>query len=102
MNIFVGMKILWIFSGGHHKTGLTLGVISMHLGSFLKVNLQNGDNFWAVKIPDIFWRQTVDVGSKPTYDEKNESSPLLPHTPLGDIPPSWTVSPSVMAPYLSI
>ena len=29
MNIFWGMKILWIFLGGHHKIGLYLGVISM-------------------------------------------------------------------------
>ena len=29
-NIFLGMKILWIFFGGHHKIGLYLGVISMH------------------------------------------------------------------------
>ena len=29
-----GMKILWIFFGGHHKIGLYLGVISMHLKIF--------------------------------------------------------------------
>ena len=34
MNIFWGMKILWIFFGGHHKTGLYLGVISMHFMVF--------------------------------------------------------------------
>ena len=34
MNILGGMKILWIFLGGHHKTGLVLGVISMHLRVF--------------------------------------------------------------------
>ena len=28
--IFLGMKILWIFFGGHHKIGLYLGVSSMH------------------------------------------------------------------------
>ena len=27
---FVGMKILWIFFGGHHKFGLYLVVIFMH------------------------------------------------------------------------
>ena len=32
MNIFMGMTILWIFFGGHHKIGLVLGVISMILG----------------------------------------------------------------------
>ena len=34
MNIFGAMKILWIFSWGHHKTGLVLGVISMHFRVF--------------------------------------------------------------------
>ena len=34
MNIFLGMTILWIFLGGHHKIGLYLGVISMHLSVF--------------------------------------------------------------------
>ena len=43
------MKILWIFffwgGGGHHKTGLYLEVISINLGSFFKVNVQNEDYF---------------------------------------------------------
>ena len=30
MNIFWGLKILWIFFRGHHKISLNLGVISMH------------------------------------------------------------------------
>ena len=30
---------------GNHKTGLVLGVISMHFISFLEVNVQNGDIF---------------------------------------------------------
>ena len=34
MNIFGTMKILWMFSWGHHKTGLVLGVISMHFMFF--------------------------------------------------------------------
>ena len=34
MNIFWGMKILWIFFGGRHKIGLYLGVISMHFRVF--------------------------------------------------------------------
>ena len=46
MNIFGGMKILWILLGGNHKTGLVLGVISMHLGPLFEVNVQNGDTFW--------------------------------------------------------
>ena len=31
---FWGMKILWIFLGGHHKIGLYFGVISMHFRVF--------------------------------------------------------------------
>ena len=34
MNIFWGMKILWIFFGDRHKIGLYLGVISMHFRVF--------------------------------------------------------------------
>ena len=34
INIFWGMKILWIFFGGHHKIGLYLCVISMHFRVF--------------------------------------------------------------------
>ena len=30
INIFWGMKILWIFLGVHHKIGQYLGVFSMH------------------------------------------------------------------------
>ena len=44
-DILLGMKIMWIFFGGHHKIGLYLGVISMHFRVFLKVNLQNGGYF---------------------------------------------------------
>ena len=43
------MKILWIIFWGHNKTGLFFGVIFMHLGSFLKVNVQNGDIFGVAK-----------------------------------------------------
>ena len=42
MNIFLGMKILWIIFWGHHKIGLYLGAISTNLGSFLKIKVQNG------------------------------------------------------------
>ena len=34
MDIFLDMKILWIFFEGHHKIELYLGVISMHFGVF--------------------------------------------------------------------
>ena len=31
---FLGVKILWIFLGGHNKIGLYLGIISMHFYAF--------------------------------------------------------------------
>ena len=34
MNIFGGMKILWILFGGHDKIGLVLGVSSMYFRAF--------------------------------------------------------------------
>ena len=52
MKIKLGIKIVWAFfflggggGGGNHKTGVFLGVISMHIGTFLKVKGQNGDIF---------------------------------------------------------
>ena len=41
-----GMEILWIFFGGHHKIGLYFGVILCIFGSFLKVEVKNGGDFW--------------------------------------------------------
>ena len=50
------MKILWIFFEGHHKIGLYLGVISMHIMVFLKVKVQNGGGGggW-LKFQIFFW-----------------------------------------------
>ena len=78
------MKILWIFFGGLRKIGLYLGVIPMHFGVFLKVNVQNGGYFLGLlkfhiffgvlEIPDIFgvngkcWAQAYVC-------RKNESIP---------------------------
>ena len=45
MNIFGGMKVLWIFFGGHHLIGLYLGSFLRILGSFLKVKVHNGGYF---------------------------------------------------------
>ena len=45
INIFLGMKIVWIFFGGHHEIGLYLGSFLCIFGSFLKVNVQNGGYF---------------------------------------------------------
>ena len=73
------LKILWIFLGGHHKIGLYLGVISIHLGFFLRARYRMRDIlavaiisniFWVLEIPDIFWGRTVDAGPEPTYTEK--------------------------------
>ena len=50
---FLGMKILWIFVGGHRKIKLYLGVISMHFGVF-KVKVQNVGIFGVAKISNIF------------------------------------------------
>ena len=33
-NIFGGMKLLWLFLGGHHKIRLVLGVIYIHFRVF--------------------------------------------------------------------
>ena len=65
INIFWGMKILWIFFGGHYKIGLYLGVISVHF----RVDSQGNGTEWGyfigllkfqlffggvLEIPDIF------------------------------------------------
>ena len=49
MNIFGGMKIWWIFVLGHHKTGLYLGVISMHFSAFSKGHCTEWGYFWVGK-----------------------------------------------------
>ena len=50
------MNVAWIFFGGHLKIELYLRVLCI-LGSFLKVNVQNGGYFLGVaKISNIFWR----------------------------------------------
>ena len=64
------MKILWIF----------LGSFLCILGSYLKVNVQNGGYFWGLlefqiffgvlEIPDIFLGLTEDAGPEPTYEYK--------------------------------
>ena len=49
MNIFWGMKILWIFFWGSSQNWATLRVISMHFRVFLKVKVQNWDIFLGCK-----------------------------------------------------
>ena len=67
------------------------------LGFFLKVNVQNENIFaWQkfqtffgvldIPVSIFFWRQTVDAGLNPTYEEKVRVPPPLPththtHTP---------------------
>ena len=71
---------------GHHKIGLYLGVISVHLrGIFLRSRYRIGDIFGVGKISNtclgclkflIFlggW--TVDAGPEPTYEEKMRVPP---------------------------
>ena len=66
INIFWGMKILWIFFGGvTTKLAYIQGSFLCILGSFLKGQVQNGGYFLGFlkfqtffrvpEIPDIFW-----------------------------------------------
>ena len=68
MNIFGGMKILWIFfifyfifffwgGGGYHKIGLYVGVISMHFRVFLKVKIQKRVYIWGLLKFQIHFRR---------------------------------------------
>ena len=53
---FAGYEDFVEFFGGHHKIGLYLGVISIHLGSFHKVKVQNGGYFLGLlKFQIFFW-----------------------------------------------
>ena len=54
INIFWGLKILWIFFSGHHKIRLDLGVISLHLRIFpLSQGTESGIFFGVAKISNI-------------------------------------------------
>ena len=56
MNIFWGMKILWILYLGHHEICLYLGVISMHVRVVSSgLVTEWGIIFWVAKISNIFW-----------------------------------------------
>ena len=56
INIFWGMKTLWIFLGGHHKIGLYLGVISMHFMVFSEgQGTEWGIFLGGAKSSNIFW-----------------------------------------------
>ena len=62
-NIFGGIKILWIFLGGHHKIGLYLEVISMHL------RVEKRIFFGLLKFQIFIW------GPEPKYEEKMRVPP---------------------------
>ena len=56
INIFWGMKILWISFGGHHTIVLYLGVISMHFSVFSKgQGTEWGIFFGLLKFQFFFW-----------------------------------------------
>ena len=55
MNIFWGMKILWIFFGGRHKIGLHLGVVSMHCRVFSRYRMGDIFMFRVLEIPIFFF-----------------------------------------------
>ena len=74
MNIFGIWKFCGYFSD-HFKIGLYLGVISMHLGSFLKVKVQNGGYFWGLLKFQVFLGWTVYAWPEPTYEEKMRVPP---------------------------
>ena len=46
MNLFGGMKILWIFSWESSQNWASLRVIFMQFRVFFKVKVQNWDIFW--------------------------------------------------------
>ena len=106
MNIFWGMKILWIFLvlfGGYHKIGLYLGVASMHFWSFFKAifnilimtycfegqGTEWGILFGVAKNFNLFLRclkfliflgVNVRCWARAYVWRKNESTPPPPHT----------------------
>ena len=56
MNIFLGMKIMWIFFWGHPKIGLVLGVISMYFRVFFLGKYTESGYFLGLqKFQIFFW-----------------------------------------------
>ena len=56
MNIFLGMKILWIFFGGSSQNWT---IFRVHFNAFYGLSLRSmyrmGDIFGVAKISNIFW-----------------------------------------------
>ena len=50
------------------------------MGDILGGTLKFQIFFGVLEIPNIFWGRTVEAGPKPTYEEKNESTPPPPGT----------------------
>ena len=86
MNFLVGMKFWGVITILDYIEWSFLCI----LGSFLNVKVQNGGYFWGLlkfkyflgclKFLIFFGGQKVDAGPKPTYEEKNESTPPWPIT----------------------
>ena len=78
------MDIFW--GGPIHNMTIFRVIILCILGSFLTVKVQNGGYFLGslkfqfflgvLEIPNIFGGRTVDAEPEPTYEEKNQSTPL--------------------------
>ena len=68
---FGGLKKLWILFGGFYKMDFLGGHFYIFYGFFLKVKVQESQisNIFC-GMPDIFFRLTVDAGSRPTCEEK--------------------------------
>ena len=82
------MNILLIFLGSRQNWTSFRCLFNVFKGLLFKVNVQNENIFaWqkfqiffgVLDIPNIFWRQTVDAGPNPTYEEKVRVPPP-PHT----------------------
>ena len=84
-----GMKILWIFFGGHQKIGLYLVIISMHFKVFssryriwdIFLVCQNFKYFFGCLDFLIFLGWSVDAAPDPTFEEKMRVPPPPPPPP---------------------
>ena len=77
MNILLGMKTLWIFSGVITKLGY-IGVISMHFRIFSKG--QGTESAIFFEIPDIYFGMNGRCWARAYAWGENESTPPSPRT----------------------
>ena len=61
MNIFKGYEDFVDNFGGHRKTELFFGIISMHLGLFLWSRYKMGIFLRVAKISNIFWGYSLYI-----------------------------------------